>query len=112
LDIGQAVVVQQGMVLGVEAIEGTDVLIERTASLRREGPGGVLVKLAKPQQDNRFDLPTAGPDTVERMKQAGLRGLAIQAGRSLLVERQKTVAMADEAGIFIIGLTLDASSHV
>jgi len=106
LDIGQSVVVQQGIVLGVEAIEGTDALIERTASLCREGPGGVLVKLAKPQQDNRFDLPTVGPDTIERMKQAGLRGLALEAGRSLLVEREATLILANEAEIFVTGLTL------
>ena len=57
-------IVQQGMVLGVEAIEGTDALIARSATLRREGAGGILVKIAKPQQDNRYDLPTIGPDTI------------------------------------------------
>lgn len=105
LDIGQSVIVQQGIVLGVEAIEGTDALIARSASLRREGPGGVLVKVAKPQQDNRFDLPTVGPDTITAMAKAGLRGVALEAGRSLLIEREKTIAEADKAGIFIVGLT-------
>ena len=99
-------IVQQGIVLGVEAIEGTDALIARSASLRREGPGGVLVKIAKPQQDNRYDLPTVGPDTLRAIIKAGLRGVALEAGRSLLVDREKTVALADEAGIFIAGIAV------
>jgi hypothetical protein len=105
LDIGQAVVVQQGIVLGVEAIEGTDALIARCAGLRREGPGGVLVKVAKPQQDNRFDLPAIGHETITACRTAGLRGIAIEAGRSLIVEREKTLADADAAGMFVIGLS-------
>lgn len=106
LDIGQSVIVQQGIVLGVEAIEGTDNLIVRSAGLRREGPGGVLVKIAKPQQDNRFDLPTVGPDTIAAMQKAGLRGVALEAGRSLLIEREKTIALADEAGLFVAGISV------
>jgi DUF1009 family protein len=105
LDIGQSVIVQQGIVLGVEAVEGTDALIARSTSLKREGPGGVLVKIAKPQQDNRFDLPTVGPDTIMGMQKADLRGVALEAGRSLLIEREKTIALADEAGIFIAGIS-------
>jgi DUF1009 family protein len=103
LDVGQSVIVQQGMVLGVEAIEGTDALIRRSGDVRREGVGGVLVKIAKPQQDNRYDLPTIGPDTIAAMKQAGLIGVALEAGRSLLIERERTVQLADDAGIFILG---------
>ena len=103
LDIGQSVVVQQGMVLGVEAIEGTDALIARIANLRREGAGPVLVKIAKPQQDNRYDLPTIGPDTVAAAAKAGLRGIVLEAERSLLIERERTLMLADEAGIFILG---------
>ena len=106
LDVGQSVIVQQGIVLGVEAIEGTDALIARSAQLRREGPGGILIKIAKPQQDNRYDLPTVGPDTIASMTKAGLRGVVLEAGRSLLIEREKTVAMADTAGIFVIGVLL------
>lgn len=104
LDVGQSVIVQQGMVLGVEAIEGTDALIARSAALRRDGDGGVLVKIAKPRQDNRYDLPTIGPDTVKAVAQAGLRGIALEAGRSLVIEREKTVALADENGVFIVSL--------
>jgi len=96
-------VVQQGLVLGVEAIEGTDALIARAGYLRREGLGGVLVKLAKPQQDNRYDLPTIGADTITAAAQAGLCGIVIEAGRSFLVEREKTIMMADAAGIFVVG---------
>jgi DUF1009 family protein len=104
LDIGQSVIVQQGMVMGVEAIEGTDALIARSAGLKREGPGGVLVKVAKPQQDDRYDLPAVGPDTIAALALAGLRGMALEAGRSLLIEREKSIAAADAAGIFILGI--------
>jgi UDP-2,3-diacylglucosamine hydrolase len=88
LDIGQAVVVQQGLVLGIEAIEGTDALIERCAGLRRDGPGGVLVKLEKPGQEPRVDRPTIGPQTVRLAAAAGLRGIAVEAGATLLLDRE------------------------
>jgi DUF1009 family protein len=103
LDVGQSVIVQQGMVLGVEAIEGTDALINRAGSVKREGAGGVLVKIAKPQQDNRYDLPTIGPDTIAAMAKAGLRGVALEAKRSLLIEREATIDAANKASIFILG---------
>lgn len=102
-DVGQAVVVQQGLVLGVEAIEGTAALIKRCGDVKREGGGGVLVKLAKPQQDRRFDLPSAGYETLVQLKQAGFAGVALQAGQSLFLEREKTIQLADECGLFIIG---------
>ncbi len=98
LDIGQAVVVQQGMVLGVEAIEGTDALLMRCRDLRREGPGGVLVKLKKPGQEARADLPTIGAATVDGAKAAGLKGIAIEAGGALVIDRAAVVAAADAAG--------------
>jgi len=106
LDIGQAVIVQQGIVLGVEAIEGTDELIARAGMLKRQGAGGVLVKLAKPQQDNRFDLPAIGPDTIQGAKKAGLVGIALEAERSLIIDKQATLEKADKAGLFVIGLKL------
>ena len=99
---------QQGIVLGVEAIEGTDQLIVRCGTLQREGVGGVLVKVAKPQQDNRFDLPTVGPDTIRALLKAGFRGVVLEAGRSLLVEREQTIALADQGGLFILGHDLRA----
>ncbi|HET7594033.1 MAG TPA: UDP-2,3-diacylglucosamine diphosphatase LpxI [Stellaceae bacterium] len=104
LDIGQAAVVQQGLVLGVEAIEGTDALLARCANLRREGPGGVLVKAPKPGQERRADLPTIGPRTVEAAAAAGLRGIAIEAGASLVIDRAALVAAADRTGLFVVGV--------
>jgi hypothetical protein len=106
LDIGQAVVVQQGLVLGVEAIEGTDALIARCATLRREGPGGVLVKIAKPGQERRADLPAIGPRTVAAVSMAGLRGIAVEAGSTLLFDRAAIAAAADAAQIFVVGLAM------
>src|SRR5205085_8338822 len=87
LDIGQAVVVQQGLVLGVEAAEGTDDLLRRCAGLRRDGPGGVLVKMAKPGQERRADRPTIGPRTVALAMASGLRGIAAEAGMTLVIDR-------------------------
>ncbi len=104
VDVGQSVVVQQGIVLGVEAIEGTDALIARCASLKREGPGGVLVKLAKPQQDDRYDLPTLGPDTLEAASKAGLQGIAAEAERTLLIDGDAVKLLANKNGLFIIGI--------
>lgn len=104
LDIGQSVVVQQGIVLGVEAIEGTDALIDRCGLLRRPGPGPVLVKCAKPQQDRRLDLPALGPDTVAHCRDAGFAGIAAQAGNTLLLSRDKAVEAADADGLFLMGI--------
>jgi UDP-2,3-diacylglucosamine hydrolase len=102
-DIGQAVIVQQGIVLGVEAIEGTDRLIARCGELKREGGGGVLVKLCKPQQDRRFDLPTIGLSTVQAMHGAGLAGIAIEAGASLFIEAEAAIDYANRTGLFVLG---------
>jgi DUF1009 family protein len=107
LDIGQAAVAQQGEVLGVEAAEGTDALLARCAELRREGPGGVLVKLAKQGQERRADLPTIGPHTVDAARRAGLRGIAVEATHSLIVDRAGVAAAADAAGIFVVGIVAD-----
>ena len=104
VDVGQACVVQQGLVLALEAIEGTDAMIARAGGLRREGPGGVLVKLPKPGQDMRLDMPTIGPGTVAAVAGAGLAGIAIAAGGTLLAERDTTLAAASARGIFILSL--------
>lgn len=111
LDVGQSVIVQGGLVLGVEAIEGTDALIARTGSLARAGGGGVLVKLAKPQQDSRYDLPTIGARTIESLAAAGFSGVAVEAGRSLLLGQSQTIAAADQAGLFIWGLQVSEDSE-
>ena len=104
VDVGQAVVVQQGLVLAVEGIEGTDALIQRSKNLRRKGGRGVLVKTAKPQQDRRADLPTIGPNTVQSVAEAGLAGIAIQADSVLFSEAERAVKLANQLGIFIVGV--------
>lgn len=109
-DVGQATVIQDGLVLGVEAVEGTDALLARCGPLRRAGPGGVLVKLSKPGQERRADLPTIGVKTIEGTAAAGLRGIAIEAGGTLVVDLPAVVAAADHAGLFVIGITLDTAA--
>ena len=104
LDVGQAVIVQQGLVLGVEGIEGTDRLIERCGTYQRKGVGGVLVKLRKPQQDMRIDLPTIGTKTIENLHSAGMRGIAIHAGNALIVNEAEVIALADKYSMFICGI--------
>ena len=103
-DVGQGVIVQQGLVLAVEGIEGTDAMIRRTAGLKRKGPSGVLVKMMKPGQDKRLDLPTIGPRTIQTLADSGFKGVAAEAGLTLLAEAEKTIALADKLGIFIMGV--------
>ena len=103
VDVGQGCVVQQGLVLAVEAIEGTDAMLARCGPLRREGAGGVLVKLVKPGQERRADLPTIGAQTIRNAAAAGLRGVAFEAGGTLLAEREEALALADAAGLFLLG---------
>ena len=104
VDVGQGCVVQQGIVLAVEAAEGTDAMLARAADLARHGPGGVLVKLVKPGQERRADLPTLGPETIRLAALAGLRGIAFEAGGTLIAERETTIAAVDAAGLFLLGL--------
>lgn len=107
LDIGQAVVVQQGVVLGVEGAEGTDELIARCGRLLKEGHAGVLVKAMKPGQERRVDLPTIGPETVAAAAAAGLRGIAVEADKALILDRATVIAEADRLGLFLIGFAAD-----
>lgn len=110
LDIGQAAVAVGGRVVAVEGIEGTDGMLERIASMRasgrlyEDGKHGVLVKTMKPDQDMRADLPTIGPNTIDGLIKAGLKGVAIEAGHSLLLEREETLAKAKQSGVFVYGL--------
>ena len=104
LDVGQSVIVQQGLVLGVEGIEGTDELIKRCGTYKRKGDGGVLVKLRKPQQDMRIDLPTIGAKTIEQLHVAGMKGLAIHSGNALIVNEPEVIDLANKYGIFIKGI--------
>ena len=106
LDVGQAAVIQQGLVLAVEGIEGTDALITRTQPLVRQGVRPILVKVAKPQQDMRLDVPTLGPRTIENLAAAGFAGVFLEVGRTLIVDRPRVIERADAAGLFIAGLEL------
>lgn len=103
-DVGQAVVVQDGLVLGIEAIEGTESLLSRCATLRRAGRGGVLIKMSKPNQSKNIDLPTIGPETIHQAKSAGLEGIAIEAGTTQILDRDAVIKAADKAGLFLVGI--------
>lgn len=100
-DIGQTVVVKRGVVLAVEAVEGTDACIARGGALAK---GAVVVKARKPQQDDRFDTPAVGPRTVDALVAAGCSALAIEAGAALVLDRAELAAAADRAGIAVEGV--------
>jgi len=101
LDIGQSVAVKETEVVAVEAIEGTDRMIERAGQLCPRG-GWTMVKVAKPNQDMRFDVPTVGPQTIANLARHGARMLVIEAGKTVILERDKMLADADRAGIVIL----------
>ena len=101
LDVGQTITIKDGTVIAVEAIEGTDACIERTGSLCRRG-GWTLVKVSKPNQDMRFDVPTIGPGTVCKVAEAGGRAIVIESERTIIVERQETARLAEKHGIAIL----------
>ena len=101
LDVGQGAIVQQGIVLAVEAAEGTDAMLARCGPLVREGGGGVLVKARKPQQDKRFDLPVIGVSTVEGAAASGLAGIAVEAGAALINDSAAVTEAADRLGLFV-----------
>jgi UDP-2,3-diacylglucosamine hydrolase len=88
----------------VEAVEGTDGLLRRCAEIRREGPGGVLVKVKKPRQERRADLPAIGPETVRLAAMAGLSGIAVHAGHCMIIHQTETIGAADRAGLFVVGV--------
>ena len=101
-DRGQAAIVRGGIVLGLESDDGTDALLARVARL--EGRGGVLVKMAKPNQERRVDLPTIGLTTIRNAAAARLAGIAVEAGGALILDRPAVVAAADAAGLFLVGI--------
>jgi DUF1009 family protein len=107
LDVGQSVVLQEGVVLGVEAIEGTDELLRRSGKHRRKGRGGVLVKTCKPAQDKDFDLPTIGPDTVRLAAEAGLAGIVVEAGNTLVVDPEEVAELANRLGLFVLAVDIE-----
>jgi len=104
VDVGQAVVVQEGLVLAMEAIEGTDMVLSRAAALRKAGKKPIMVKVLKPGQDMRVDLPAIGLQTIDLFIKYGIGGIAVEAGGILLIEKDAVIKKADENGIFIIGL--------
>jgi UDP-2,3-diacylglucosamine hydrolase len=109
-DVGQAAVIANNHVLAVEAAEGTDNMLSRIADLRAQGRvtaargTGVLVKAPKPGQDRRFDLPSIGPQTITNAARAGLAGVAVVAGHTIIAEAVEVIAAADQAGIFVVGV--------
>ena len=107
LDIGQTLVVKDKAVVAVEAMEGTDAVIRRAGEIA--GPGSRIVKVAKPKQDMRFDVPVVGVATIETMKAAGATAISIDAGRTLVVDGEKLFEAADAAGIAIVGRAAEAS---
>nr|WP_244571168.1 LpxI family protein [Mesorhizobium carmichaelinearum] len=116
LDIGQAAIAVGGRAIALEGIEGTAGLLDRTRLLRGHGriagkTRGVLVKCAKPGQELRADLPSIGPQTVDAAHAAGLAGIAVEAGRSLILEGPATLSRANELGLFIVGLALAEPAH-
>jgi DUF1009 family protein len=116
LDIGQAAIAVGGRAIALEGIEGTDGLLTRTRELRGHGrlagkKRGVLVKCSKPGQELRADLPSIGPQTVEAAHAAGLAGIAVEAGRSLVLEASLVIERADALGLFVIGLPAREAAH-
>lgn len=103
LDVGQAVAVKDGTVIAVEAIEGTDACVERAGLLCRRG-GWTLVKVSKPKQDMRFDVPTIGTQTVQNVANAGGRAIVVEADRTILLDADATIALADRLGVAIVAM--------
>ena len=108
LDVGQTVIVNDTAAISVEAIEGTDECIRRSAHLCKRG-GFTVVKVAKPQQDMRFDVPTVGTQTIQTMHEAGGRVLAIESGMTIMLDQDDVIAMADRLGIAIVSLNAEES---
>lgn len=101
-DIGQTVIVKEGVVLAIEAVEGTDAAIDRGCALG--GKGAVMVKTSRPNQDFRFDIPSVGPETAQCLANSGAVGLAVEAGRTLVIDMRKTVSICNKAGITFAAL--------
>jgi hypothetical protein len=103
MDLGQTVVVKDRAAVALEGMEGTDEVIRRAG--RIAGPGTVVVKVAKPKQDMRFDVPVVGPGTLAAMREAGARTLALDSGRTLLLDRPAFLAEAERDGVAVFGLS-------
>lgn len=103
-DIGQSLIVQEGIILGIEAFEGTKRLIERCKDLRISKSGGVLVKNSKINQDMGIDLPTIGKNTIVEMHESGFSGIALGAQKTQIIDFEETIKLADKLGIFVMGV--------
>jgi DUF1009 family protein len=106
LDIGQSIAVRERDIIAVEAMEGTDAMIRRAGRVCRVG-GWTLVKVARPKQDMRFDVPTVGPSTIRNLRDAGCACLVVEAGKTVVVDKPTTLALADKLGIAVLGIAAD-----
>lgn len=109
-DVGQSVAIQQGLVLAVEAIEGTDAMIRRAGALKRDGAGPILIKGMKPGQEGRADRPTIGEATVRAAAEAGFSGIVVQADAVMVIDRDATRKAARETGVFVHGMNFEGAS--
>ena len=103
-DIGQAIIMENGLVIAVEAAEGTDRMIKRSLNLKKEKKAGVLIKVIKPMQDKRIDRPVIGIDTIKAVKKAGLDGIALESNEILILNYSDVILYADEEGLFVEGI--------
>ena len=103
-DIGQALIINNGLILGVEAIEGTNNLLKRCAKYKENTEGGILIKLHKPHQDQRLDLPCIGPDTIKIIARHGYKGIVVEAKKSIIIDSVQSIKLANDHGIFIYGV--------
>lgn len=103
-DIGQGVIVSHDSILARETSEGTDSMLQETAPLLAEGRPALLVKVSKPQQEKRVDLPTIGPDTIKNLAHYGYKGVALEAGNGIILHPEQVIKMADQKGIFVYGV--------
>lgn len=110
LDIGQAIVIRDGYVLAVEAAEGSEKLIARCADFAQATPAGVFIKLSKPAQELRADMPTIGPETIRQIKAAHLKGIVIEAGKTLVLDKDAVIKAANAAGIFIKAVNCESAN--
>ena len=103
-DIGQSIIMENGLVIAVEAAEGTDRMIKRSLNLKKEKKAGVLIKVIKPMQDKRIDRPVIGIDTIKAVKKAGLDGIALESNEILILNYSDVILYADEEGLFVEGI--------
>ena len=103
-DIGQSIIIENGLVIAVEAAEGTDRMIKRSLNLKKEKKAGVLIKVIKPMQDRRIDRPVIGIDTIKAAKKAGLDGIALESNEILILNYSEVILYADKEGLFVEGI--------